>query len=346
MKKAGTLLFLIFAFLCPLFSETAAERELQKTELEKALIRAEQQYNQKLVQNLENLDLEQDFSTENTNKTNSDVLWIFWSIVTIFILALVFIGFFWVKQQKIYQVQLTDMASAMQSQSFGKKTEEDFNIPFLSQFQKTTVADEIMVKINNLIALPEVKRIEETDEINKLLLKCSDFGKKIDDYTARNSVSAKVAELVLRVSLRMGYSQDDSILFYCAALVYDIGFLKIDKEIFQAERLTDEMFEKIKTHTELGQKMLYFVNKKYKPIFLDAISKHHENLDGTGYPNRLINYEIPFIARVIRVCESYVAVISKRAYKDSMNKNSAITELRNSTGRYDKKITDALEAII
>lgn len=344
MKKTGFFFLMIIALFSPLFSETASEREMQKIELEKALINAEEQYNQHLAEIYENIDIEDYFDNDKASKINSDGIIIFFIIAAIFISTLIFIGFFWLKQQKIYQGQLSDAVSTMQSQNSEKK--DEIEIPFLSQLQKETVADDLMAKINNLLALPVEKTVLETDEINKMLLKCRDYGKKIEEYTERNRVSLQVAELVLRVSIRLGYSEEDSTLFYCAALVYDIGFLKLDKEIFVADHLTDDLFEKMKTHTELGQKMLYFVSKKYKPIFLDAISKHHENLDGTGYPNRLINYEIPYIARVIRVVESYLAIISKRSYKDSMNKNAAFADLRKFSSRYDKKIINALEAII
>lgn len=344
MKKTVFFFLMIITLFSPLFSETASEREMQKIELEKALKNAEEQYNQHLAEIYENIDIEDYFDNDKASKINSDGIIIFFIIAAIFISTLIFIGFFWLKQQKIYQGQLSDAVSTMQSQNSEKK--DEIEIPFLSQLQKETVADDLMAKINNLLALPVEKTVLETDEINKMLLKCRDYGKKIEEYTERNRVSLQVAELVLRVSIRLGYSEEDSTLFYCAALVYDIGFLKLDKEIFVADHLTDDLFEKMKTHTELGQKMLYFVSKKYKPIFLDAISKHHENLDGTGYPNRLINYEIPYIARVIRVVESYLAIISKRSYKDSMNKNAAFADLRKFSSRYDKKIINALEAII
>lgn len=344
MKKTGFFLLMIITFISPLFSETAKEREMQKLEMEKALIDAEQHYNQYLSQLYENSSLDEEIITEKSSPINSDGLIIFFIIAAIFVASLIFIGFFWIKQQKIYQGQLSDAVSTMQSQIFEEKNEVE--IPFLSKLQKETVADELMVKINNLFSLPPEKTILETDEINKMLLKCRDYGKKIDEYTERNRVSLQVAELVLRVSIRLGYSEEDSTLFYCAALVYDIGFLKLDKDIFLTEHLTDDLFDEMKTHTELGQKMLYFISKKYKPIFLDAISKHHENLDGTGYPNRLINYEIPYIARAIRVAESYLAIVSKRSYKNSMNKNAAFADLRKFNSRYDKKIINALEAII
>lgn len=354
MKKAGFLLLIFFAFNSIFYGQSKSDLtiEMQKKEFEQALLDAEEQYNENVAQYLQDMQQEAKDEQQTALKNTKDEYVIFGIIVAIFLGALVFVGLFWIRQQKIYQVQLDDTFTAMQSQhfSFQESNSESEEIPFRQQVMKMTKADEILGRIQNVLSVQEQEQeeenIKEHSEIEKLLYECKKISLQIEEVTSRTNISSQVAELVLKITMRLGYSETDGALFYAAALVYDIGFLDVDSQIFKAEKMTEEMFDEIKTHTEIGQKKLSFVGKKYKAIFIDAVGKHHENLDGTGYPNRLINYEIPYIARVIRVCESYVALISKRAYKNSMNKNSAINELRNSTSRYDKKLVDALEAII
>ncbi len=144
----------------------------------------------------------------------------------------------------------------------------------------------------------------------------------------------------------MGYCEQDCILFFGVGLVYDIGFLNIESELLRAEYINKEQFEVIKTHTVNGTGMVFFVDEQYRTLFKDGVSKHHENLDGSGYPAGLKDGGIPYIARVLRVAESYVALISSREYKQIKDRNAAVSELRNQTLWYDQGIVDALDAVV
>jgi HD-GYP domain-containing protein (c-di-GMP phosphodiesterase class II) len=74
--------------------------------------------------------------------------------------------------------------------------------------------------------------------------------------------------------------------------------------------------------------------------------KHHENIDGTGYPHGLKGDEIPQIARLIRVAESYVSLSSRRSYRGAMDKESAIDALKQQEGMYDPEVLQALDKIV
>ena len=74
--------------------------------------------------------------------------------------------------------------------------------------------------------------------------------------------------------------------------------------------------------------------------------KHHENMDGTGYPNGLKGDDIPQVARLIRVAESYVSLSSKRSYRGAMDKESALDALKAQDGIYDPEVLDALDKIV
>ena len=98
------------------------------------------------------------------------------------------------------------------------------------------------------------------------------------------------------------------------AYLHDVGKLYIPPKILQKPgRLTDEEFEKMKTHTTIGFKIL---NKdpKLRPYAHFALS-HHEALNGTGYPQGLTKNKIPYEVQIVAVADEFDAIVSKRQYK-------------------------------
>jgi len=185
-----------------------------------------------------------------------------------------------------------------------------------------------------------------SEKLRLLMETCKSYGTQIDDVTGRKNASKNVGELVFKISKAMGYRHSQSMLHYMAALVHDIGFLNIDPDLFKKEVLSAEEFETIQKHTKIGTQMIHFVEKDLQPVFYDAILYHHENMDGSGYPEGLSGDEIPFVARAIRVAESYVALISSRLYKKISDKESAIEELMKNEGMYELTIVETLNDIV
>ena len=196
-------------------------------------------------------------------------------------------------------------------------------------------------------ALPDVTFTEEDEEeLKQLAIKCEEIGQKIDSATGRKNNSKNVSEIVYKLSIQLGLPQGLAMLNFCAAMIYDAGFLGIDPDLLSSTTLTDEEKEAMKEHVNLAEKYLSFVPKKYWSVFEDAAMKHHENIDGTGYPKGLKGDEIPQIARLIRVAESYVSLSSRRSYRGAMDKESAVAALREQENLYDKDVVDVLEQIV
>ena len=108
----------------------------------------------------------------------------------------------------------------------------------------------------------------------------------------------------------------------------------------------DEEKYEIRGHVKLGADKIDFVPEKYRSVFLDAILMHHENMDGSGYPAGIGGEQIPLIARIIHVVESFIALISRRNYRGIFDKESAIKELRARPNFYDQKIVDVLDSLV
>ena len=196
-------------------------------------------------------------------------------------------------------------------------------------------------------ALPDVTFSEEDEEeLKQLAVKCEEIGQQIDNVTGRKNNSKNVSELVYKLSVQLGLPQGMAMLNFCASMIYDAGFLAIDPDLLVATQLTEEEKQAMKEHVNLAEKHLDFVPKKYWSVFEDAATKHHENIDGTGYPHGLKGDEIPQIARLIRVAESYVSLSSKRSYRGAMDKETAVNTLKEQPGFYDQEVVDALDKIV
>ena len=131
---------------------------------------------------------------------------------------------------------------------------------------------------------------------------------------------------------------------YCTicAYLHDIGKIFIPPEILQKpEKLTDEEYEIIKTHTTIGYEMC-MKDLKLRP-YAAGPYYHHEALNGTGYPQGLTKKEIPYEGQIIRVADEYDAIVSKRQYKSHIGISDTLKILiENTHPNKQLKSSDAL----
>ena len=133
-----------------------------------------------------------------------------------------------------------------------------------------------------------------------------------------------------------------------SAPLHDIGKIKISDTILNKPgRLTNEEFEKMKTHAREGRKLLKKATDglgefTYLLISMDMSGYHHERWDGTGYPERLKGEEIPLCARIMAVADVFDALISKRSYKDAFSFEEAVNIIQEEKGtHFDPAVVEA-----
>ena len=187
---------------------------------------------------------------------------------------------------------------------------------------------------------------EEKLELKDLAIKCEELGSEIDQISKRKNNSKNVSELVFKLATHLGLNQNTSMMYFCASMVYDIGFLDLPEELLNADNLTDDQRQQLRDHLTSCDEKFDFVPEKYRQIFIDASKFHHENMDGTGYPQGLEGEAIPQIARLIHVAESFTALISRRSYRAIMDKESAIEDMKAKPGLYDPDVVAVLDAIV
>lgn len=144
----------------------------------------------------------------------------------------------------------------------------------------------------------------------------------LDFFTRRHSEN--VANIVCRICEYFHFNQ--KFIVYCTicAYLHDIGKLFIPSKILnKPDRLTDEEFEIMKTHTTQGYEMC-MKDPELRPYAIGPLD-HHEALNGTGYPNGIT--KIPMEAQIIRVADEYDAIVTKRQYKTHLNISETLKDL-------------------
>ncbi len=150
-----------------------------------------------------------------------------------------------------------------------------------------------------------------------------------DKYT--HGHSSRVADYSRKIAEKAGKSQRECDDIYYVALLHDVGKIGIPASIINKEgKLTDEEYEVIKTHPELGAQILKSI--KEIPFISSGAHHHHERYDGKGYPYGLKGTDIPEYARIISVADAYDAMTSKRSYREPIPQQQVREEIVKGSG--------------
>jgi HD-GYP domain-containing protein (c-di-GMP phosphodiesterase class II) len=150
-----------------------------------------------------------------------------------------------------------------------------------------------------------------------------------DRYTCGHS--RRVAHLSHRLALAIGMSAEQADRVRIAGLVHDVGKIGVPEAVLtKTGRLTDEEFQAIKQHPEIGHRIL-----KDIPLLADVLPgvlHHHERIDGKGYPHGLAGDAIPIMARIIALADTFDAMSSSRSYRAAMPRTQVFAEVMRCAG--------------
>ncbi|MEW5726021.1 MAG: HD domain-containing phosphohydrolase, partial [Thermodesulfobacteriota bacterium] len=150
-----------------------------------------------------------------------------------------------------------------------------------------------------------------------------------DPYTRFHSEN--VARYAVAIGRKAGLNSVQIESLRLAGQLHDIGKIGIpDILLRKPGRLTEEEFEKIKEHSRRGAEIL-------KPIpsleeVIPAILHHHERLDGQGYPDGLAGQDIPVMAQIMAVADTYDALVTDRPYRQGMTREKALSIMGKAAG--------------
>ncbi len=157
--------------------------------------------------------------------------------------------------------------------------------------------------------------------------------------------SLRLARLALAIGGELGFSDEELSHLEQAAMLHDMTKLELPKAILaKAGPLTDDEWQKIQRHPELGYEMV-----RDAPFLQEAgeiILCHHERYDGGGYPRGLRGEEIPLAARIFALADTYDALTSDRPYRKAGSHAAAVREIKGNAGtQFDPRVVEAfLEA--
>ena len=217
---------------------------------------------------------------------------------------------------------------------------------------------ELLFFNNNLTQMVEEKAGTIIELKNAILSTMAEVVEYRDEITGGHIVRTQRYIKALLDEMKSGgiYAKEVSVLDEELVLqscqLHDVGKIAItDLILNKPGKLTSDEFEKMKTHTSYGEKIILQLKEKtmdsdfleYAKIF--AVS-HHERWDGSGYPNKLKGEEIPLLGRIMAIGDVYDALVEPRPYKDAFSHEKAVQIiLEGRGGHFDPVLTDVFKKI-
>jgi len=161
---------------------------------------------------------------------------------------------------------------------------------------------------------------------------------KKDPYTGGHT--RRVMRYSLIIGRMMGLDETMMEHLELAAIMHDIGKIGVgDRILLKGGRLDEDEIATMNRHPQYGADILGHVEQLKEVI--PGVRGHHEKYDGTGYPDRLKGQDIPLIARIIAVADTFDAMTTDRPYRKAMSLQEALAELRRNKGpQLDREIVD------
>ncbi|MCM1498605.1 MAG: HD domain-containing protein [Clostridium sp.] len=155
-------------------------------------------------------------------------------------------------------------------------------------------------------------------------------------------VSRLAGRLARELKLSPAFCHDIEV----AGMLHDIGKLRASTYLYGGEddTLNVEKMRYVRLHSGLGYEVVK--NEGYSERVCEMILHHHENYDGTGYPDNLVGEDIPLGARILRVCDVFVALTSDRPYRKAFDSKTAVELLIEEVRHFDMKIFLPFQSIV
>ena len=156
----------------------------------------------------------------------------------------------------------------------------------------------------------------------------------------------RVTKATLRLAQAMGLPEAEMVHIRRGALLHDIGKMPIpDSILLKPDSLNEEEWEIMRQHPANARKLLSSIS--YLKPAMNIPYYHHENWDGTGYPEGISGENIPLEARIFAVVDVWDALRSKRRYRDAWNLEKVREYIRSQSGlRFDPRVVEVFEELI
>jgi len=160
-----------------------------------------------------------------------------------------------------------------------------------------------------------------------------------------------VSHLAYKVGKELGFSDEICYELANAGILHDIGKIHLDNQLRQLEKSKKngmgseaDANRYVRNHSIYGYYALK--DRGFSEYILDSVLYHHENYDGTGYPDGLNGNDIPQGARILRVCDVFAALVDRRVYRAALDLDVAVETMIDEVKNYDMKVFLAFQRVI
>jgi putative nucleotidyltransferase with HDIG domain len=154
-----------------------------------------------------------------------------------------------------------------------------------------------------------------------------------------------VTGLAAAFAASLQFARNDQENVTRAALLHDLGKAKIPLAILnKSEALTSEEIAIMRTHATIGHELLR-EQGEYEPEILEVVLRHHELLDGSGYPDSFAGPQINDLVRLVTICDVYAALIERRSYKQALKPAAAYKILQGMEGKLEGALVRAFAQV-
>lgn len=129
-----------------------------------------------------------------------------------------------------------------------------------------------------------------------------------------------------------------------AGLLHDIGKIKMNRYLYGKDALAVEEMKYFRMHSVYSYDVLHKLD--YSQFIQQAVYHHHENFDGSGYPDNLVGDDIPYGARILHVCDVFAALTSNRSYRTAFDQEGAVEVMLEETKNFDIEILVAFQKVL
>ncbi len=203
--------------------------------------------------------------------------------------------------------------------------------------------DELVAAVRSKLNRSTQLRIFQLQEAYESSLTMLANAIEIRDRYTRGHVE-RVRDYALMIAKMMRFDEHSQNILRFGAILHDIGKIHIRENLLLKEdALNHEEWEEIKQHPIVGANMIKGI--PYLRQAVPIVLNHHEYWDGSGYPHHLTGEEIPILARIVVVADSFDAMTSYRVYQPIRSPEKALSEISKGAGiQYDPQVVTALEA--
>ncbi len=167
-----------------------------------------------------------------------------------------------------------------------------------------------------------------------------------EDITEEINHGIRVSNLAYHVAKELGLYENTCHELAVAGMLHDIGKLRVSSYLYgrNEDTLKIEEMQYVRMHPRQGYEIL--IRYDYSDFIVESILYHHENMDGSGYPENLSGDQIPLGAKVLRVCDVYAALTSDRPYRKAFDTDTAIELMIEEVKNFDMKVFLAFQRVV